>query len=156
MWELDCEESWALKNWCFWTVVLEKTLESLLDCKEIKPVNSKEIGPDYSLEDWCWSWSSDNLATWWEELTHWKRPWCWERLKAGGEGNNRGWDGWMALPTWWTWAWASSESGDGQGSLARCSPCGHKELDMAEQLNWTELMCLSFYQNLSILINVAV
>ena len=58
-------------------------------------------------KDWCWSWNSYTLATWWEELTHWKRPWCWERLKAGGEGDDRGWDGWMASPTPWTWVWAS-------------------------------------------------
>ena len=50
---------------------------------------------------WCWSWNSNTLATWWEELTHWKRPWCWERLKAGGEGDDRGCDGWMASPTRW-------------------------------------------------------
>ena len=54
-------------------------------------------------KDWCWSWNSSTLATWWEELTHLKRPWCWERLKAGGEGDDRGWDGWMASPTQWTW-----------------------------------------------------
>ena len=59
-------------------------------------------------KDWCWSWSSNTLATWWEELTHLKRPWCWERLKAGGEGDDRGWDGWMASATRWTWVWASS------------------------------------------------
>ena len=52
-------------------------------------------------KDWCWSWNSNTLATWWEELTHWERPWCWERLKAGGEGDDRGWDGWMASPTQW-------------------------------------------------------
>ena len=56
---------------------------------------------------WCWSWSSSTVATWCKEPTDWKRPWCWERLKAGGEGDNRGWDGWMASPTQWTWVWAS-------------------------------------------------
>ena len=61
-------------------------------------------------KDWCWSWNSNTLATWCKELTHWKRPWCWERLKAGGEGNNRGWDGWMASPTQWTWVWVNSRS----------------------------------------------
>ena len=60
-------------------------------------------------KEWCWSWSSNILATWCEELTHWKRFWCWERLKAG-EGDDRGWDGWMASPTRWTWVWVSSES----------------------------------------------
>ena len=59
-------------------------------------------------KDWCWS--SNTLATWCEELTHLKRLWCWERLKAGGEGDDRGWDGWMASPTQWTWVGASSGS----------------------------------------------
>ena len=61
-------------------------------------------------KDWPWSWSSNSLATWCEDPTHWKRPWCWERLRAGGEGDDRGWDGWMASPTRWTWVWASSRS----------------------------------------------
>ena len=59
-------------------------------------------------KDWCWSWDSNTLATWCKELTHWKRPWCWERLMVGGEGNDRGWDGWMASPTRWTWVWVNS------------------------------------------------
>ena len=62
-----------------------------------------------------------------KELTHLKRPWCWERLKTGGEGDDRGWDGLMASPTQWAWVWASSGVGDGQGSMACCSPWGHKE-----------------------------
>ena len=61
-------------------------------------------------KDWCWSWNSNTLATWCEELIHWKRPWCWERLRAGGEGDDRGWDGCMASLTQWTWVWASSGS----------------------------------------------
>ena len=77
MWELDPKESWALKNRCFWTVVLEKTLESPLD----SPLN-------IHWKDRCWSWNSNTLATWCKELTHWKRPWCLERLKSGGA---RGW-----------------------------------------------------------------
>ena len=59
-------------------------------------------------KDWCWSWSSNILATWWDESTHWKRPWCWEWLRPGGEWSDRGWDGWMASPTRWTWVWANS------------------------------------------------
>ena len=97
MWEWDYKESWAPKNWCFWTVVL-KTLESPLDCKEIQPVHPKAVlGAHW--KDWCWSWNSNTLATWCEEVTHWKRPWCWEGLGAGGEGDDRGWGGWMASPT---------------------------------------------------------
>ena len=61
-------------------------------------------------KDWCWSWSSNTLATWCEELTHLKRPWCWERLRAGGEGDDSGWDSWMASPTQWTWVWVNSGS----------------------------------------------
>ena len=86
MWELDQKEGWAPKNWCFQTVLLEKTLESPLHCKEIKPVNSKGNQPwIIHWKDWCWSWTSNTLATWCEEPTYWKRPWYWERLKAEGE-----------------------------------------------------------------------
>ena len=88
-----------LKNWCFWTVVLEKTLESPLDSMEIQPVHPKG-NPSWIF--WCWTWNSNTLATWGKELTHLKRPWCWERLKAGGEGDDRGWHGWMASLIWWT------------------------------------------------------
>ena len=111
MWELDYKESWTPKNLCFWTVVLEKTLENLLDCKEIQWVNPERNQP------WIFIGRTDaeaetpiTLATRCKELTHWKRPWCWERLRAGGEGDDRGWDGWMASPTWWTWVRASSSS----------------------------------------------
>ena len=111
MWELDYKESWAPKNWYFWTEVLEKTLESPLDCKEIQPDYPKGNQSWMFLwKDWCWSWNSNTLATWWEELTHLKRPSCWERLRAGGEGDDRGWDGWMASPTQWTWVWVGSGS----------------------------------------------
>ena len=98
MWELDYKESWAPKNWCFWTVVLEKTLESPLEWKEIKPVNPK------GNQSWIFIGRTDAEA---EELTHLKRPWSRKILKARGEGDNRGWDGWMASPTQWTWVWAS-------------------------------------------------
>ena len=89
-------------------------------------------------KDWCWSWSSNTLATWCEELTHWKRPWCWKILKSSGEGDKTGWCGWMASPTLWTWIWASSGSGDQQRSLACCSLWGRKESHTTEQLNWID------------------
>ena len=111
MWELDSKENLVLKNWCFWSVVLEKTLKSPLDNKEIQPVNPKKY------QSWIFiGWTggeagkSNILATSWEELTPWKRPWCWERLKAGGERDNRGWDGWMASPTPWLLVWVRSRS----------------------------------------------
>ena len=105
--ELDCKGDWALKNWCFWTVVLEKTLESPLNCKEIKPVSPKWNQPGTFIGTTCWSWNSSTLATWFKELTHLKRPWCWERLRAREEEDNRWWDGWMASLTQWTWVWVT-------------------------------------------------
>ena len=85
-------------------------------------------------------WNSNTLATWCEELTHWKRPWCWEGLGLGGEGDDRGWDVWMASSTQWAWVWVNSRSCDGQGGLVCCSPWGHKESDTTEWLNWTEAL----------------
>ena len=87
-------------------------------------------------KDWCWSWNSNTLATWCEELTHLKRPWCWERLKAG-ERDNRGWDGWMASPTQWTSLSKLRKTSDEQEGLECCSPWGRKESDSPEQLNWS-------------------
>ena len=94
MWEVDYKESWVLKNWCFWTMMLDKILESPLDCKEIQLIHPKGNQP------WIFIGRTDaeaeTLATWCKKLTHLKRPLCWERLKAGGEGDDRGWDGWMS------------------------------------------------------------
>ena len=149
----------SLKNWFFQTVVLEKTLESALDRKDIKAVNPKGnqpwifigrteaeaenpvlwppdsknwligknpdtgkvwrwkekkgvaedvMGKIVSLTQWTWFWANSKLATWCEELTHWERPWCWERLKAEREGGDIGWDGWMPSLSQWTWVWANS------------------------------------------------
>ena len=130
MWELYYKESWAPKNWCFWTVVLEKTLESPLDCEEISPGCSLE-GPMLTL-------NSNTLATWCEELTHLKRPWCWERLRAGGGGDDRGWDGWMASPTQWTWVWVDSASWWWTGSPGMLRFMGSQRVrhDWASKLNY--------------------
>ena len=106
MWELDYKEGWVLRNWCFQTVVLEKTLESPLDHKEIKPINPKGYQPWVFIERLMLKLKFQ--STLYEEPPHWKRPWCWKRLKAGGEGNHRGWDRWMASLIQWTWVWANS------------------------------------------------
>ena len=115
LWELDCKESRIPKNWCLRTVALEKTPESPLDSKQIKPVNLKGNQPWIPWKDWCWSWSSRILVIWCEQPTHWKSLWCWERLKAGEEGI-RGWDGWMASTTQWTWTWINFGKWWGTGS----------------------------------------
>ena len=115
-----------------------------LDCKEIQPVHPKGNQP------WIFIGRTDVEAEdpilwppWCEELTHLRRPWCWERLKAGGEGNDRGWDGWMASPTQRTWIWVNSGNWWGQEGLACCSPSGHKQSGMAERLKWIELREIS-------------
>ena len=109
MWELDHKAGWVLKNWCFGVMVLEETLESPLDSKEIKPVSSKRNQP------WIFTERTDAEAEapkLWppdvkSQLTG-RKPWCWERLRARGEGDGKGWDGWMASLTQWTGIWANS------------------------------------------------
>ena len=129
MWKLDRKEDWVLKNRCFQTVVLYKTLKSPFDCNEIKPVNPKGSQPLYiHWKDWYWS--SNTLASWCKELTHWKRPWCWERLRAKEEGS-RGWDGWMAPRLSGHEFEQTPGDSEGQGSLA----CYSLWLTM----NWTWL-----------------
>ena len=87
------------------------------------------------------SWNSNTLATSWEELTHWKRPWCWEGSGAGGEGDDRWWDGWMASPTLWTWVWVDSRSWwwTGRPGVLRFMGSRRVRHDWATELNWTEL-----------------
>ena len=137
MWELDCKECWELKNWCFWTATLENILD--LDCK-IKPVNPKgNQSWIFKWKDWCWSWSSNTLATWCEELTHLNKPWCWERLKAGGEGDDGGCDGWMEAPIRWAWVSTSSRIWWRTVSPGMLQSTGLQRVrhDWKTELNWT-------------------
>ena len=108
MWELDYKESWAPKSWCFWTVVLEKTFESPLDSRRFNQSILQEISPEYSLEGVMLKLKLQYFGHLMRRTDSLERPWCWERLKAGGERDDRGWDGWMASPTQLTWVWASS------------------------------------------------
>ena len=136
-WTIEKAEHWrndAFQLWCWrrllrvpWTA--RRSNQSVL----------KEIVLNSHWKDWCWSWNSNTLATSCEELTHWKRPWCWEGLGAGGEAN-RGWDGWMASPTQWTWVWVGSGSWcwterPGMLQLMGSQRVGH---DWATELNWTD------------------
>ena len=94
---------------------------------------------DVHWKDRCWSWNSNTLDTWCEELTHLKRSWCWERLRAG-EGDDRGWDGWLASPTQWTWVWVGSGSWWWTGRPGVLWFMGSQRVghDWATELNWTE------------------
>ena len=131
------KKGWQLKNWGLQTMVLEKTLESPLDSKEIKPVNPKgnqlwifigRTDAEIEVPILCIPDAKSRLIR--KDLDAGK-----ERLKAGGEGYGRGWDGCMASSTQWTGVWAISGRWWRSGSLACCSPWGHKESDTAEQLN---------------------
>ena len=156
MWELDCEESWAPKNWCFWTVVLEKTLESPLDCKEIQPVHSKGdqswvfIGrTDLKLKLQYFGhlmWRVDSL-----EKTHAGRDWGQEE-KGMTDDEVAGWHHWFhGHESEWT-----PGVGDGQGGLACCDSWGRKESDTTERMNWTELKwyytAIIYYNHITIII----
>ena len=101
-------------------------------------------------KDWCWSWNSSTLATSCAELTHWKRPWCWEGLGAGGKGDDRGWDGWMASPSWWTWVWVNSGSWwwTGRPGVLRFMGSQRVRHDWATELNWTDWRQSSIFRRL--------
>ena len=106
---------------------------------EPKKIRSATVSNFPYLSHWCWSWNSNTLTTSCEELTHWKRPWCWEGLEAGGEGDDRGWDGWMTWPIWRTWIWVNSRNWWWTGKpgvlrFMRSLRVGH---DWATELNWT-------------------
>ena len=144
MWELDCEEGWAPKNWCFWTVVLEKTLETPLDCKEIQPVHSEGDQP------WDFFGRNDAKAEtpvlWPPHAKSWLigkdsdavRDWGQEE-KGTTEDEMAGWHHWLnGHESEWPLG-----VGDGQGVLACCDSWGHKESDTTERLNWTERKCKS-------------
>ena len=137
MWNLDHKESFALKNWRLSTVVLDKTFESPLNSKDIQSINPKGNHP------WIFIGRTDTKAetpVFWP--THWKRPWCLERLKAEEKEADRGWDGWMASPI--QWAWIGQILGDGkwQGRLACCSHGITKSQTWL--VNWTKQQ---FYTN---------
>ena len=100
-WKID-----AFELWC-WRRLLRVPWSAR---RSNQPTILKKISYDIHWKDWCWSWNYNNLATSCEELTHWKRPWCWEGLGSRGEGYNRGWDGWMASPTQWAWVCVNSGS----------------------------------------------
>ena len=117
----------------------------------------KEINPDIHWKDWCWSWNSNTLATWCEKLTHWGIPCCWKRLKAGEEGDDRGWDGWMTSPTQWTWVWVNSRSWWWTGRRAVLKSMESQKVgqDCATELNWTEMnLCVASHYIMPLIRNL--
>ena len=136
------KESWELKNWCFWSVwCWRRLLRVPGTARRSNQSILKEISTEYSLEGLIWNWSSNTLAIWCKELTYWKSPWCWERLKAGGEGNDSGWDSWDGINDSMDMSLSKL-----QGGLVGCSPWGHKECDMTEQLNCPKGKCCQEWQ----------
>ena len=139
-WTIKKAECWrndAFELWC-WQRLLRVPWTSRRSNQSIL----KEISPLYSLEGLMLKLMlkplANPLATWCEELTHLKRPWCWKRLKAGGEGDDRGWDGWMAPPTLWTWVWVSSGSWWWTGKPSVLQSLGLQGVghDWVPELNW--------------------
>ena len=98
----------AFELWCWGRLLRVPSTAKRSHLSILKEIRKSVL--NIHLKDWCWSWSSNTLATWCKEPTHWKRPCCWERLKVREEGDDRGWDGWMASPTLWTWVWVGSRS----------------------------------------------
>jgi len=146
MWELDCEESWAPKNWCFWTVVLEKTLQSPLDCKVIQPVHSKGD------QSWVFFGRTDTKAEtpilWPPHVKSWLigkdsdagRDWGQEEKRMTEDGCHPLESGWMASPTRWTWVWVNSESWWWTGRPGVLQFTGSQRVghDWVTELNWTD------------------
>ena len=125
----------AFELWCW-----RRLLRVAWTARRSKQSILKEISPEYSLEGLMLKLKLQSLATWCEELTHWKRPWWWERLKAGGEGDVTGWDDWMASLTQWTWAWVSSGSWWWTGRLGVLQSMGSQRIrhNWVAELNWTD------------------
>ena len=133
-WTIKKAEGWrinAFELWCW-----RRLLRVPWTARRSNPSILKEI----NWKAWCWSWNSNTLATWCKELTHLKRLWCCERLRSGGEEDNRGWDGWMTSPTQWTWVWVDSGSWLWTGIPGVLWFVGLQRvrLDWATELNWTE------------------
>ena len=136
--KVGLKESWMPKNWCFWNVVLEKTLESLLDCKEIQPVHPKEISPECSLKGLMLKLKGQYFGHLMWRADSVEKTLMLGQIEGRRRGGYRGWDGWMVSPIQWTWVWVNSRSWWWTKRPSCCGSWGRKEWDMTEQLNWTD------------------
>ena len=137
-WTVKKAECWkidAFELWCWRRLLRVPWLHG----DPTSPSSRSVLGVYW--KDWGWSQNSNTFATSCEELTHWKRPWCWEGLVAGREGDDRGWDGWMASPTWWTWVWVNSWNWwwTGRSGMLRFMQSQTVGNDWVTEMNWTEL-----------------
>ena len=126
-WRIDAFELWCWRRLLRVPWTAKKSNQSIL--------RKSVLGVHWW--DWYWRWNSNTLAIWCEELTHLKRPWCWEVLRAGGEGDDRGWDGRIASPTQWTWVWVDSGSWWWTGSPGMLQFIGSQS--WTQLSDWTEL-----------------
>ena len=142
--ELDYKESWALKNWCFWTVVLEKTLESPLDCKEIQPVHPKGDQSWCSLEGLVLKLKLQYFGHLMQRADSFEKTLMLGKMKAEGEGDDRGWDCWIASLTQWTWVWVNSGNWWWTGRPGVLQFLGSQRVghDWVTELNWSKLLNL--------------
>ena len=140
MWELDYKESCVLKNWCFWTVVLEKTLESPLDCEEIQPVSPKGIKPEYSLEGLVLKLKLQHFGHLMWRADSFEKTLMLRKIDSGRRLGLRGWDGWMASPSQWTWVWVNSRIWwwTGRPGVLQSMVLQRVGHDWATELDWTE------------------
>ena len=149
-WTIKKAEGRRIELWCWrllrfpWTA--RRSNKSIL----------KDISPEYHWEDWCWSWNSNTLATWYKEPTHWKRSWWWERLKVREEGDDLEWDGWMASLTRWTWVWVGCGSWWWTGKPGVLQFMGLQRVwhDWVTELNWIALQNVGVFCQISMWISL--
>ena len=143
-WRIDAFELWCWRRFLRVPWTAQRSNQSIL----------KEVSLNILWKDWCWSWNSNTLATSCKELIHWKRLWCWEGLGAGGEGDDRGWDGWMASLTRCTWVWVNSGSWWWTGRPGMLQFMGSQRVghDWVTELNWIlfRSICVAANGNISL------
>ena len=146
---LVAKECFLISPWYLWTLHSEIYIFPFLLCFSLPFFSQLFLRPPQTVI-LLFCWNSNTLVTWCKELDHWKRLWCWERLRAGGEGDDRGWDGWMASPTQWTWVWVNSGSWWWTGRPGMLWFMGSQRVgqDWVTELNWTDIFISGLHHTL--------